>query len=93
MIALEAFADGRCVPAQPSKPPLPALGLQACVQLFPTRYAWNRNHEVPPGIAHQALDLTLIAALGRPSKRAVLVFRGSLDLVNDEKINGPLGFY
>jgi hypothetical protein len=22
MIALEAFADGRCVPAQPSKPPL-----------------------------------------------------------------------
>src|ERR1017187_4012417 len=68
MVALEAFADGLCVPAQPPKSPLPALGLQTGVQLFPARHARNRNHEVAPSVAHQALDLALIVALGWPTE-------------------------
>src|SRR6266851_9862807 len=63
-VALEALTDGLGVSSQLALEPLPALGFQVSVQLFPARYAWNRNHEVPPSIANQAFDLALVVALG-----------------------------
>ncbi len=52
------------MPAQPPLAPLPAIGFQMQVQLFPTVRTRNRNYEVPSRIADQAFDLPLIVAPG-----------------------------
>src|ERR1019366_10102494 len=67
-IALEALADGLGVSAQPPLTPPAALLFQVRVQLFPTRHAWNRDHEVPPCVTDQAFDLALVVAPGRAAE-------------------------
>src|SRR5665213_3771891 len=67
-VAFEALTDGLGVTAQPPLAPLAALHLEVCVELLPTVEVRYRNHEVPPCIADQAFDLTLIVALGWSSE-------------------------
>jgi hypothetical protein len=67
-VALEAVADGLLVSAQPPLAPLAATLCQLSVQLFPTAGARNRNHEVAPRVADNALRLTLIVAPGWASE-------------------------
>lgn len=67
-VFLEALAYAGFVAAQHRYLALVAGCHQFGVELIDAVHPWQRHHEVAPGIAHQALDLAFVIALGWPAK-------------------------
>ena len=67
-VALEAFADGLLVAAQPLRAARHGVANELLVERLPACRTRNRHHEVAPRVADQVLHLPLVVALGRSAE-------------------------